>query len=95
MVTIYAEGLCMVLAERLRACREAKGLSQRELAKLAGIRHNTISEIERGVRQWITTDVAKKLARNLGVSVDHLIGTWEPDEEGDGVVAPVERAKKR
>jgi transcriptional regulator with XRE-family HTH domain len=85
----------MVLAERLRACREAKGLSQRDLAKLAGIRHATISEIERGVRQWIRTDVAMKLARNLGVSVDHLIGTWEPDEEGNGIVPPAQGAKKR
>lgn len=85
----------MGLAERLRACREAKGLSQRDLAKRAGLRHATISEIERGVRQWIRTDVAMKLARNLGVSVDHLIGTWEPDAEGDGVVAPRQRAAKR
>ena len=85
----------MGLAERLRACREAKGLSQRELAKLAGLRHATISEIERGVRQWIRTDVAMKLARNLGVSVDHLIGTWEGEAVGDGVATPTRTARKR
>lgn len=85
----------MGLAERLRACREAKGLSQRELAKLAGLRHATISEIERGVRQWIRTDVAMKLARNLGVSVDYLIGTWEGEAVGDGIGAPTRAARKR
>jgi hypothetical protein len=47
------------------------------------------------VRQWIRTDVAMKLARNLGVSVDHLIGTWEGETVGDGVGAPTRGARKR
>jgi transcriptional regulator with XRE-family HTH domain len=77
----------MSLGERLRACRQEKNLSQRELARLANIRHSTVSEIERGERQYITTEVAKKLARILGVSIDHLVGTWEKDEDTELLAA--------
>ena len=36
------------LAERLRRRRKSAGLSQVELARLAGIRHETLNRIERG-----------------------------------------------
>lgn len=71
----------MSLGKRLRETREARGLTQRALADLVGVRIATISELERGTRKGMHTTLAKKLARVLGVSVDHLIGTWEPDEE--------------
>lgn len=71
----------MGLGERLRACREQKDLSLRQLARMTGIRYQTIWEIEQDQRRYITTDVAKKLARTLGVSIDYLVGTWEEQEE--------------
>ena len=71
----------MRLGERLKAAREKKGWSQRELARQANVRYATISELERGIRTAMNTDTAKKIARSLGVSVDYLISTFEEDEE--------------
>jgi transcriptional regulator with XRE-family HTH domain len=81
----------MTLGDRLRAVRERKGLSQRELARQAGIRPATLSELESGVRQNMNTDTAKRLARTLGVSIDYLVGTWDEEEEDDQP-APTHRA---
>ncbi len=71
----------MSLAGRLRMSREKKGWSQRELARRASVRYATISELENGIRTAMNTDTAKKLARALGIGIDYLVGTWEPDED--------------
>ena len=70
----------MSIGGRLRKAREQKGLSQRELARQAGIRYATISELENEKRSAMNTDTAKALARALGVGVDYLIGTWDESE---------------
>jgi transcriptional regulator with XRE-family HTH domain len=59
---------------RLKAERERAGLSQRELAELAGCHYMTISEMERGVGEpaW---PLALALAKALGVSV----AAFEPE----------------
>ena len=67
--------------ERLASKRHEKGWSQRELARQAGVSHTIVADVEKGARQAISTDAAKKLARALGVSVDYLIGTFEDEEE--------------
>ncbi len=79
----------MSLGERLRKAREQKGLSLRELARQAGIRYATISELENEKRTAMTTDTAKALARALGVSIDYLVGTWE---EQDNETQPADEA---
>jgi transcriptional regulator with XRE-family HTH domain len=76
----------MSLAERLKRARENKGWSQRELGRQAGVRYASISELESGIRTSMSTDTAKKLARALGVSIDHLVGTWD-NEESESVAA--------
>jgi transcriptional regulator with XRE-family HTH domain len=46
----------------LRRLREARGLSQVELAKLADIRQATISDLESGKSRGITFDVLERIA---------------------------------
>ncbi len=53
-------------ATRLRGARAKKGMTQRDLARLTGIRQSHISEMERGDRP-IGKNVALRLAAGLGV----------------------------
>lgn len=71
----------MTLRERIKIIRERKGLSQRELSRLSGVRAATLSQLESGKRQDVTTETGKKLARALGVSLDYLTGMYEEDGE--------------
>lgn len=53
--------------------REARGLSQEKLARLADVANNTIIKIEAGKNQNPTLETLKKIARTLSVNVDELI----------------------
>ena len=53
--------------------REAKGLSQEKLARLADVTNNTVIKIEAGKNQNPTLYTLKKIAKALEVSVDVLI----------------------
>lgn len=61
------------ISKTLRKLREAKGLSQEKLARLADVANNTIVKIEAGKNQNPTLDTLKKIAKALEVSVDELI----------------------
>jgi len=52
--------------------REAKGLSQEKLARMADVANNTIIKIESGKNQNPTLNTLKKIAKALGVSIDDL-----------------------
>jgi transcriptional regulator with XRE-family HTH domain len=67
------------LGERIREVRQRKGLSQSELARLSGVARSLITNVEAG-RRTLSLANARDVARALGVSVDYLIGTFEPDE---------------
>jgi transcriptional regulator with XRE-family HTH domain len=73
----------MASASRLKAIREAAGLSQRELARQIGADHSNI-------RYWETTgkiprsDVLAPMAKALGVTVEELLGQPRPKK----VLAP-------
>jgi transcriptional regulator with XRE-family HTH domain len=61
-------------ANRLRSCRAAAGISQRELARRCGdITNASVSLLEAGSNQP-TLPTLRKLARALGVSIAHLLG---------------------
>ena len=75
----------MTLGQRMKALREKRGLGLRELARMAGVHHPTLSQLERGVIADVTTGTAKKIARALGVSVDYLIGMYEEDKDAESV----------
>lgn len=65
------------VGRRLMLKRKDLGLSQVEVARLTGISHPSISNMERGV-QGISLFMARKISRGLGVSLD-----WLANPEGE------------
>lgn len=61
------------LTLRIKELREAKALSQSELARRAGVRQATLSAIEAGKTRRVDFDVMERLAEALGVDPGFLI----------------------
>ncbi len=68
---------------RLRLARQARGLSQQQLAGVAGVTRQAVSAVESG-HSDPSLRVALGLARALGVTVEDLFG---PGDLGDPVLA--------
>ena len=68
---------------RLRLARQARGLSQQQLAGVAGVTRQAVSAVESG-HSDPSLRVALSLARALGMTVEALFGPGEP---GDPVLA--------
>jgi molybdate-binding protein/DNA-binding XRE family transcriptional regulator len=68
---------------RLRLARQARGLSQQQLAGVAGVTRQAVSAVESG-HSDPSLRVALGLARALGMTVEELFGPGEP---GDAVLA--------
>ena len=66
--------------ERLIELREKKGWSAQDLADKAGVPYMTIYRAEHKAHHYPRMDVAKKLARALGISLDVLCGLYEDDD---------------
>lgn len=62
----------MTFGEKLRKYRIEKGLTQAELAKVAGLGLKTITNYESGTTYPKNREVYKTLANILGVDADHL-----------------------
>lgn len=62
-----------VFAQRLKAARDRRGLSQGDLAEASGIDRQLISKYERGVKQPGMDGLAR-LAQALKCSTDYLLG---------------------
>lgn len=62
--------------DRLKATREARGLSQADLAERSGLQSSAVSHFENG-RRAPSFDNLKKLADALSVSIDYLLGRVE------------------
>jgi transcriptional regulator with XRE-family HTH domain len=60
-------------ADRLRAIREKRGITQRELASLCGINEYQVSRYEND-KSDPSTAYLELIARHLDVSADYLIG---------------------
>jgi transcriptional regulator with XRE-family HTH domain len=65
-------GIRELFAKNLRKSRQAKGLSQEELAHLANIDRTYVSSLERAVYSP-SIEVLEKLAHALGVRPEDLI----------------------
>jgi transcriptional regulator with XRE-family HTH domain len=63
---------------RLRELREAKKLSQLQLAESASVRQATISDLETGKSKGIDFATAEALAAVLGVEPHQLFETSKP-----------------
>src|SRR6476659_8466652 len=62
---------------RLRLARQARGLSQQQLAGVAGVTRQAVSAVESG-HSDPSLRVALGLARALGMTVEELFGPGEP-----------------
>ena len=78
------------LGARLRARREAKGLSQAALAELTGLTTNYISVLERG-QKLPTLDTLMKLAKKVGATPGELLGDGAITDEWIDEVVSVAR----
>ena len=83
----------MGIGERLRQFRQQAGLTQKQLEERSGVPQNTISRIEIGSVQEMSTKTLIGLARALQVSTDILLGMAEP-ESGAGAQASRRRKAK-
>lgn len=66
---------------RLKELREARGLSQRALADMAGVSNSTIARIETDSLRNVTLDMVEKLSDALGVTPAALIEHTRPKRE--------------
>ena len=69
-----------MLGAKLKRARQRHKLSQHQLAALADVPQPVISRLESGKESNPTIEVAKRLARVLGVGIDYLAGTWDEEE---------------
>jgi|ERR1051325_5995689 DNA-binding XRE family transcriptional regulator len=69
----------MTMEERITYLRKKKGWSQAELARQVSIGQSTLHAYEAGNRpaQGMSVEIAMRLARVLGVTVDYLVGVYE------------------
>jgi transcriptional regulator with XRE-family HTH domain len=70
------------MGQRLQQLRQAKGLSQTQLALAAGVPVGSLRNWERG-RRVPLLDAAARIAVALGISLDTLAGI-EPEMRGSG-----------
>lgn len=68
------------LAARLKAIREAKGLTKYRLAKLSGISQTYIYRLELGEIKNPRRDTLQALAQGLNITLAQLVGETAPDE---------------
>ena len=80
----------MAIAQRLKELRQKAGWNQNQLAHQANVPRQVIARLEAGQRDGdnMTVSVAKRLARALHVSVDHLIGMYDEDSEQVSTIRP-------
>jgi transcriptional regulator with XRE-family HTH domain len=71
----------VALGPLLKRLRQDLGLTQRQLGQLAGVRQALISELESGKKLDTQGYILQRLARVLGVTVDELLATEDPQEE--------------
>jgi transcriptional regulator with XRE-family HTH domain len=62
-----------IFAERIKALRKQRRLSQQELGDVIGVTHKTISTIESG-QYYTTIEKLIMLAKFFDVSTDYLLG---------------------
>lgn len=64
----------MICAANLKAMRELRGYSQRELGKLVGTSQPNIYKLEHGIQPDIRSSTLIRLADALNCTTDELLG---------------------
>ncbi|HFK1742265.1 MULTISPECIES: helix-turn-helix domain-containing protein [Bacillus] len=67
----------MAIIYKIKLFRESRGWSQSKLSRRSGVPQSTISEIENGIRRNPTFKTLEKLAKALGITIEHLVVTNE------------------
>ena len=62
-----------MLAENIKRFRQAKGLTQEQLAQKASVTYSTLTKLESGMNQNPKVKTLQGIARVLGVSLDELL----------------------
>ena len=78
---------------RLRAHREQRGLSLRELARRLGVSPSAISQIETG-KSRPSVSTLYSIVTELGMSLDELFGAAKPKPPAEPPAAPARRAAR-
>lgn len=58
---------------KIKEVREAKNMTQEELAERSGVSRGTISALENGTSRATTTKTLMNIARALGVPIEAII----------------------
>src|SRR5690606_34540883 len=66
------------LGPRLRAARQARGMTLQDLADAAEMSASTLSRLESGKRQ-ASLELLLPLTRRLGIGIDELVRAESPD----------------
>jgi len=74
-VDVESKGAIPEIAKRVKALREAAGLSQAELASKAGLHLSAVTKLEQGWRSEPAFSTMAALAAALGVSCEAFTGT--------------------
>ena len=69
------------IGERLMIVRRRRGISQRTLARQAGLSATTVNRVERGL-QTIAAERLAVIVRLLGTSSDFILGLDEDPDAG-------------
>ena len=79
----------MTIGERIKKAREAKGMTQTELAEIIGVAKSTITGYEKGNREPDAVKI-NAIAKALGVSGDYILATGYESTLPDPVPAATE-----
>ncbi len=60
---------------KIKEVRENRNMTQEELSAKSGVSRGTISALENGVARTTTTKTLARLAKALGVPVEHIFFT--------------------
>ncbi len=62
-----------IIAKRIKECREANKINQKELANMIDVTPSAVNQYEKG-EKTPSTKTLLKLAKALGVTTDYLLG---------------------